>query len=256
MSRQPPAWFPIAEEANPAVMRRVADAVKASAMSLQVRSAPMLAHWFLLDTLLLANQANRDGMHANALALTRQCIEATSIIELGVCQHPHAEATLLRWEQDSITPGKARNWLQNNVWTGYGSGIWTEPWSIFMREFANVVQPFAHYGPALAQWQLRLHGFSGSSEGGEFFGDAMLEISPRAYDAQKATRITLFHAILTYTLGRILMAAHDTDKEFGALVNRLGVALGKSRYLDGHQTDWSQQFWTMVFERSGGTILE
>ena len=37
---------------------------------------------------------------------------------------------------------------------------------------------------------------------------------------------------------------------------RRGVALGKSRYLDGHQTEWSQQFWAMVWERGGGTILE
>jgi hypothetical protein len=37
---------------------------------------------------------------------------------------------------------------------------------------------------------------------------------------------------------------------------RLGAALGKSRYLDGHQTDWGQQFWAMVWERGGGTILE
>jgi hypothetical protein len=81
-------------------------------------------------------------------------------------------------------------------------------------------------------------------------------MTPRAYDAQKATRITLFHALLTYTLGRIWMAANSEDSEFGALVNRMGVALGKSRYLDGHETNWSQQFWAMVWDRSGGTILE
>ncbi len=37
---------------------------------------------------------------------------------------------------------------------------------------------------------------------------------------------------------------------------RLGMALGKSRDLDGHQTDGSQQFWATVWERGGGTILE
>jgi len=44
---------------------------------------PMLAHWFMRDALLLANQANREGMHANALLLTRQCLEAISVIELA-----------------------------------------------------------------------------------------------------------------------------------------------------------------------------
>lgn len=79
---------------------------------------------------------------------------------------------------------------------------------------------------------------------------------PRAYDAQKATRITLFHALLSYLLGRIWLAANPADTEFSAIIARLGAALGKSRYLDGHQTNWGQQFWAMVWERGGNTILE
>ncbi len=125
MSRPVPEWFPLSEQATPEVMRRIADAVKANTMSLQVRSAAMLAHWFVLDTLLLANQANRDGMHANALALTRQCVEAIGVIELGICGHPDAEAALLKWNDDKLNPGKLRAWLQDNVWPQYGSGLWT-----------------------------------------------------------------------------------------------------------------------------------
>ncbi len=214
-----------------------------------------MAHWFLLDTLLLANQANREGMHANALALTRQCVEAISIIELGVCGHPDAEATLLRWDSDDLTPGKLRAWLQTNVWPNYGNGLWQEPWSTFMREFAGAIQPYAHYGRSLAQWQLRLHRFYDANKS-TASSHAILEMRPRAYDPQKATRITLFHALLTYLLGRIWSAANPADAEFFALMAKLGTALGKSRYLDGHQTDWSQQFWAMVWERGGGTILE
>jgi hypothetical protein len=221
----------------------------------QVRSAPMLAHWFVLDTLLLANQANRDGMHANALALTRQCVEAISVIELGVCGHPEAEAILLKWDSDDLTPGKLRAWLQANVWPEYGNGMWSEPWSTFMREFAGAIQPYAHYGRSLAQWQLRLNRFYDASEPNADF-HAIVEMRPRAYDAQKATRITLFHALLSYVLGRIWLAVNATDREFATLITRLGAALGKSRYLDGHQTNWSQQFWAMVWERDGGTILE
>jgi hypothetical protein len=55
-------------------------------------------------------------------------------------------------------------------------------------------------------------------------------------------RITLFHALLHYTLGRIWLTANGSDTEFAARVARLGAALGKSRYLDGHQTAWSHQF--------------
>jgi hypothetical protein len=85
---------------------------------------------------------------------------------------------------------------------------------------------------------------------------AILEMRPRAYDAQKATRITLFHALLHYKLGRIWLTANPTDEKFAALMTDMGIALGKSRYLDGHQTNWGQQFWAMVWERGGGTILE
>jgi hypothetical protein len=118
-------------------MRRIADIVSSIQMVPQVRSAPMLAHWFVLDTLLLANQANREGMHANALALLRQCVEAISIIELGLSGHADAEATLLKWDADHLTPGKLRSWLQANVWSKYGAGLWSEPWSTFMLEFAR-----------------------------------------------------------------------------------------------------------------------
>jgi hypothetical protein len=254
MSRPVPEWFIAGEAAAPQVMRRIADSVRDVPMAMQVRSAPMLAHWFLLDTLLLANNANREGMHANALALTRQCVEAINIVELGLCRHVGAEAVLLQWDADKLNPGRLRAWLQDNVWPQYGSGLWTEVWSVFMREFTAAVQPYAHYSSALAQWQGRLHAFDPTPPGQP--GEAIIELRPRAHDPQKATRITLFHGILTFTLGRIWMAANPNDKEFGALINRLRVALGRSRYLDGHQTNWGQQFWAMVWDRRGGTLLE
>ena len=125
-----------------------------------------------------------------------------------------------------------------------------------MREFASAVQPYAHYGSSLAQWQLRLHGFSEKISEKGVTEHGLIEIRPRAYDPQKATRITLFHAIIIYIMGRIWMAANQADRGFSSLVNSLGAALGKSRYLDGHSTDWSQQFWAMMWERGGGTILE
>src|SRR3546814_868284 len=124
-----------------------------------------------------------------------------------------------------------------------------------MREFVAAIQPYAHYGRSLAQWQYRIHRIYDATEEDTDL-KAVLELTPRAYDPQKATRITLFHALLSYTLGRIWIAANAEDAEFATLITRLGTALGKSRYLDGHQTDWSQQFWAMLWERGGSTILE
>ncbi|PLT18882.1 hypothetical protein [Ralstonia mannitolilytica] len=195
-------------------------------------------------------------MHANALALTRQCIEAISVVELGICKHPDAEAMLLKWDEDRATAGELRKWLQTNVWPNYGTGLWAEPWGVFMREFASAIQPYAHYGRNLAQWQLGLHGMAEVDGDSTVTAQGLIEMRPRAYDPQKATRITLFHALLTYVLGRVWAASHPADAEFVALLGRFGTALGKSRYLDGHSTDWSQQFWAMLWDRGGGTDLE
>jgi hypothetical protein len=179
-----------------------------------------------------------------------------SIIELGICGHPDAEEVLLKWDSDKLSPGQVRGWLESNVWPRYGSGLWSEPWSIFMREFARAVQPYAHYSPRLAQWQAKLHGLDHSECDEKMMRHAMIELKPRAYDPQKATRITLFHAIISYTLRRIWMAPNSSALTFSALNNRLGRALGRSKYLDGHQTEWGQQFWAMMWKRNGTTILE
>lgn len=253
MADSDPEWFKLLDAATIETMKRIGEASQSNRMGMQVNSAPMLAHWFMLDSLLLANQANRDGMHANALALTRQCIEALGVIELGICGHADAEATLTKWNEDKLTPGKLRAWLQDNVWQSYGHGLWSEPWAVFMREFTAAIQPYAHYGRNLAQWQLRFHG--AYKEPDESI-HLVIEMSPHAYDKQKATRITLYHALLTYLLGRAWMAANPNDGDFSLLITNLGAALGKSRYLDGHETDWGQQFWAMLWDIKGGTVLE
>ena len=235
-------------------MSRIATSIQSRQGTLQLNSIPMFAHWFLLDSLTLANQANRDGMHANALSLTRQCVEAIGVIEVGLCGHAKADEMLLLWEADKLSPGKLRAWLEQHAWPAYGSGLWSEPWSTFMREFAGAVQPYAHYTRGLAQWQMRLVRVQDRQDHGPI--EAIMEFRPRAYDAQKATRITLFHALLSYTLGRIWSAANPSDLEFAHLIGELGQALGTSRYLDGHQTNWSQQFWALVWLRDGATNLE
>ncbi len=247
-----PEWFSLTEEATPATMKRLADSLRNLSLPLQIRFLPMQAHWFVLDSLLVANRANKEGMHANALALTRQCIEAISVIELGLAS-PAADDVLTRWEQDEVTPGEVRKWLSANIWPTYGSGLWSEPWPDFMAHLARAIQPYAHYSTKLAQWQLRLHG--GHTGGNPL--SAIVEWRPRAYDAQKATRITLFHSILTFAMARIWIATSpQSDKPFQALINRLGKALGESKYLDGRQTNWEQQFWAMVWGGDGRTVLE
>jgi hypothetical protein len=94
-----------------------------------------------------------------------------------------------------------------------------------MHEFAAAVQPYAHYSRNLAQWQVIFHNLPEATNMTEAV-EAVIEMRPRAYDAQKATRITLFHAILVYALGRIWMTAKGGDVEFAALMDRFHSALG------------------------------
>ncbi|MCS5603864.1 MAG: hypothetical protein NZ734_16880, partial [Paracoccus sp.] len=221
-------------------------------LSVQHKNSPMMAHWFFLDSLYYANTANRDGAHANALSITRQCIESMSVMEMGLCRHPEREVMLSKWWDGGAKPGHMRQWLAEKVWPSYGSGLWTESWNEFMARLSGAVQPYAHYTGQLAQWQMALKLAPRDDT------TAIVEFRPRAYDPQKATRITLFHAIITYALGRVSIATATTaDPEFDALVRRFGRALGKSKYLDGHDTNWDQQFWSIVWLRgSGETILE
>lgn len=254
MKDQPvPEWFALTNDTTTETMERIARSVQDLPLPLQVRFLPMQAHWFILDSLLLANEANRQGMHANALSLTRQCLEAISVIELGLSPNPAAAEILAKWEKDKASPGEVRKWLNLNAWPHYGSGLWDEPWAEYMAHLARAIQPYAHYTSHLAQWQTELLGRSETDE-----PDTLrVRFAPRAYDPQKATRITLYHAVLTYTLARIWLATSGkSDVAFSTLTNRLGTALGKSKYLDGHQTDWEQQFWAMLWSHDGGTILE
>lgn len=253
MDRTPksaPEWFVISDEVRPLTLQRLAESLDALRLPLQIRTAPVQAFWFLSNSLFLASQANQDGMHANALSITRQCLEAISVIELGLSQVPAAEQVLLRWEADKESAGSLRKWLEANVWPNYGHGLWSEPWSDFMGRLAKAIQPYAHYSTKLAQWQMRVREFSQNGDNGELL--AVVECGPRKYDPQKATRITLYHALLIFTLARIWLAtAGKSDTTFGALVDRLRMALGKSVYLDGATTNWDQQFWAMLLFRDG-----
>ena len=206
------------------------------------------AVYFFVHAMEIAYEANKAGIHANALSQTRLCIEALAIIELGMCRANGREAILENWLKGRLTPGKVRQWLAREVWPSYGAGLWSESWEDFMARLAGAVQPYAHYTSQLAQWQSRLH-FANPGE-----STAYIESGPIVYDPQKATRITLYHSILNYTLGRIWLAnCTSEDKKFREIVSRLGDALRKSRYLDGQQTSWEQQFWAMVWDRRTGS---
>lgn len=246
--RDIPEWFTRAEEAFHPIHQRVATAIKSNGLPTHLFLAPQEAVYFFVHAMEIAYEANKAGIHANALSQTRYCIEALAIIELGMCRTNSREAILEDWLKGKTSPGKVRQWLARKVWPSYGTGLWSESWENFMAKLAGAVQPYAHYTSQLAQWQSHLH-FANPGE-----STAYIQSGPIVYDPQKATRITLYHSILNYALGRIYLAnCASEDTKFREIISRFGDALGKSRYLDGHQTNWDQQFWAMVWDRRTGS---
>jgi hypothetical protein len=246
-----PEWFQLQEQMTPLIFERMSHALSNADLPIEVRHEPLQAFWHLSNVLYVANVANREGMHATALSLTRQCVECISVIELGLCNHPEAVGLLSRWHADKIKPGDLRIWLERNVWPQYGVGLWAESWSEYMAALARSLQPYSHYAAPLSQWYGRLHHFGPSEQGEGYRG--VIELAPRTYDSQKATRITLYHGLLTFTLGRILASStfSSGDTEFQDMVELMRLALGKSEYLDGEGSKWEQQFWAMLWFPNG-----
>ena len=117
----------------------------------------------------------------------------------------------------------------------YGKGLWDEPWSEFYGNLARSVQPYAHYTTELQGWQLAIVSYPG---GGEFVVAAGLQ----TYDPLQATRITLFHMLLTWMLGRMLLAHHQNAlvRNRETEISELGRAIAKSKLLF-HGQDWGAQ---------------
>jgi hypothetical protein len=84
----------------------------------------------------------------------------------------------------------------------------------------------------------------------------VLEMRPRLYDPQKATRITLYHGLVAFALARIWLASGIPDPGFESSIERLRIALGGSVYLDGNRTLWEHQFLAMMWFKDGNMCPE
>lgn len=244
-----PKWLELADECFNPIHQRIAIAVQDNDLPTNQSFIPREAAWFFVQSLGTADDANRKGRHALSLSLTRNCIETLSLIEIGISRHVDRGEILKRW-QEGESPGKLRMWLEKNRWAEYGPGLWNETWADFAGQLARAIQPYAHYSYQLAQWQSKLVHMDSTNLTG------VIETGPEIYDPQKASRITLLHCILNYSLGRVFLAnTSGGDGKFKSKLTEFGSALSKSKYLDGHQTDWNQQFWAMMWNKRAGSPL-
>jgi len=190
-----------------------------------------------------SNHANRRGKHSAAICLVRQSVEALTIAEIGLQPPAFAEPLLLGWKEGKKSHGELRKALEKDVWPSYGPGLWDESWAEFYGNLARAVQPYAHYTSELQGWQFVTVDYEGGKEFTAMFG---LE----TYDPLQATRVTLFHMLLTYMLGRILLA-HGKNPDVlsrRADILELGQALGSSKLLFQRAEWWAQLAPHMLFK--------
>jgi hypothetical protein len=182
-----------------------------------------------------SNEINRRGKHSAAICLVRQSVEALTIAEIGLQDASFAEPLLRGWKKGKKSHGELRRALEREIWPRYGAGLWDEPWAEFYGNLARAIQPYAHYTTELQGWQFA----TVLDDGGESF---ITQHGLGTYDALQATRITFFHMLLTWMLGRILLAhGKNNDVEDRRQdILKLGKALGESKLLFKRGKWWSQ----------------
>jgi hypothetical protein len=124
-------------------------------------------------------------------------------------------------------------------------GLWDEPWADFFGNLARAVQPYAHYSPQLLGWQMAFHGYGG---GNRF----LVKVGPAAYDALKASRIALLHALVIWTLARLLLQNSQLPdvSDLAAAVSALGNALASSKLLFKSK-NWADELAPHVLFKPG-----
>lgn len=200
---EPPGWFTLGDALSwPLIGMAMASARAVRFGDPDLEAMPELAVLHHAGCFGAGLHANREGWHSAAMSLVRQSIEALTVAEIGL-QEPGLAVPLLRaWKAGKKSHGELRSALERDVWPNYGKGLWDEPWSEFYGNLAKAVQPYAHYTPKLQGWQMTTLAYAGGRE-------ATMAYGLKAYDATKASRITLLHMLLTWMLGRILLLNAD-----------------------------------------------
>lgn len=247
-SHEEPLWFSIGDSLMWPLIGMAATSCrenKLSTLDLQsLGELSVLHHAACLETSI---HANKRGKHSAALCLVRQSIEALSIAEVALQGADWAEPILLAWKQEKKSHGEVRKALERDAWPRYGSGLWAEPWAEFYGNLSRAVQDYAHYTPRLQGWQFVTVAHDAEKH-------AVVTFGLETYDALLATRVTLLHMLLTWMLGRILLA-HGRNNHVNELhqqIVRLGNALGDSKLLF-RNGDWGSQLAPHMFFKHGHT---
>ncbi|MDP6474980.1 MAG: hypothetical protein QF449_10925 [Alphaproteobacteria bacterium] len=237
-----PDWLTIGENMVGPLLRDTSVRLESySGPEIHIAQLPTIALIHFAHSLQTSIDANQQGRHAVAIALLRHCVESLTIIELGLTDAKFSYPLLEKWHSGKKSQGKLRQELERRIWPRYGTGLWEKTWTDHLARLAKAVQPYAHFSPELIQWNFEV---LSSYSSGRF----LTTFGPGTYDATKASRLTVFHIIASWTLGRIL---HANGPPPDALVSPedivdLGFALADCEFLIEGE-DWSVQFWPHMF---------
>jgi len=240
-----PRWLTLGEDLlGPVVQVALTTTRNLSFGNPQVEPLAHMAACHFVGCLETSIEVNKQGRHSVAICLIRQCLEALAVLEVGLQDEAYATPLLLDWSEGRKSSGLLRKNLEQNVWAGYGNGLWDETWSEYFGNLAQAVHPYAHYSAELQGWQWAV---VIQRETG-----AVMTIGMDTYDELKAARITLLHVLLGWTAARILLAHGDNEiaLQHRRQVNELGVAIASSGLLF-QKEDWGVQLIPHIVFKPG-----
>jgi hypothetical protein len=241
-----PKWLPLGEEiATTAIDEALSVTNYLRFPNLQVKPIPYMAVCHLHACFSLSIDSNKRGWHSAAICLLRQCVEAVTVMDIGLQDTSYSEPLLLGWAEGRRSHGELRKRLEEDVWPSYGTGLWDEPWSKYFANLAKAVQPYAHYSPELQGWQwVNVKQLSNRS--------FILGMGPETYDELKACRIALLHALTGWTIARTLLATNRSRpiNQREHQITELGNALARSKLLF-KSADWATQLMPHMWFKRG-----
>ncbi|EHK2851220.1 hypothetical protein D8T51_23300 [Vibrio vulnificus] len=243
-----PKWFEVGSQLIgevSGVAMQLADQL--SDLSLDSKTSVQCSVLHYVQCLMASADANREGKHAIALSLTRQSVEALTLIECGFLKDRSLSSELVTaWVQGSKSSGAIRKRLSQNVWQLYSKSLWSQGWGEYFGEFCSSIQPYAHYSRELQGWQLEVIDNATLEDCGSI--TLNMKFGFDTYDSNKATRITLIHILLSWTLGKII-TNNVSQPELEHKLDELQQALEVCPELGKGQLDWAQQLWASEFTK-------
>lgn len=236
-----PEWKSVAAEVAPVILSLTdQELARSESGNLDANLIPHLATYHLNACLNASIEANAAFQPSVAICLLRQCVEALTVIDVGLQELSFRDPLFKEWSAGKTTTGALRKRLAEAVWPRYGVGLWDESWTDFFSNLAKAVHPYAHYSPELLGWQQSIVAFDGGSR-------FLVATGPRGQDPVKASRLALLQSLVIWTLARLLLENRGSPgvQSLQPAVKRLAAAIGSSKLLFKSK-DWADELMPHV----------